>query len=485
VVLAPAHGGAPERQFRTLWKKRPAASLPGKPVSFFCDLLSLFVIILGLEKSYIHIMIKPLGSILRLWLLSLAGTIFFFRGYGQTQNPGTHIPLLADTVRYDDSALRIKNLNPYFTLHVDSTLSYQFEINRDPGKYFFLLENSPVGLKIRENGLLFFKADKSYFLSGKLKYDHEYKVKLAVQNLNDPRDRIDTSFTIVFFTTEIIPSHVKPTVSNVLYMDEGDTISFRVQCETGTYPIESINFYSSIPIKTNSLIKACNDDFTWSPPYDFVKETDSAKQRLVMLYFVGTNKVFMRDTATIKIYVKDALNYPLMVDQYNVVAKNLRTYILQLKYAFVQLDKKVKKTKNTRTDFDMTTAGTALSGTVFSAQPSQSAKTTGAILPSVGLAVVPVKETVAPTPTAEQNQASLVRSSIKRLDYTLKDNALLGEKDPDIVKKINSLKTELKQTQVQLIDIPLEDVTGMTEEQLNSYFDNPKNNKKYRLTNKK
>ncbi|HXB91512.1 MAG TPA: hypothetical protein VNU72_04450 [Puia sp.] len=391
------------------------------------------------------------------------------------------IPIPADTGRFDDSALRIKNLNPYFTLHVDSTLTYQLEINREPAKYFFLLENAPVGLKIKENGLLSFRADKAYFLSGKLKYDHEYRVRVGVQNLNDPRDRVDTAFTIVFFTTEIIPSHVKPTVSNVLYVDEGDTISFRVQCETGTYPIESINFFSSIPIKTNSVIKGCNDDFTWSPPYDFVKETDSAKQKLLLLYFVGATKVFMRDTAVIRIYVKDALNYPLMVDQYNVVAKNMRTYILQLKYAFLQLDKKVKKTSHTRTDFDMTTASTALGGTVFSAQPSQSAKTTGAILPSVGLAVVPVKETVAPTPTAEQNQASLVRSSIKRLDYTLKDNAVLGEKDPDIVKKIGNLKTELKQTQVQLIDIPLEDVTGMTEEQLNAYFDNPKNNKKYRL----
>lgn len=425
-------------------------------------------------------MIKPLGRVLRLWLFLSAGLLFLRKGYAQ-DTVMHHIPIPADTTHFDDSALRIKNLDPYFTLHVDSTLTYQFEINRDPTKYFFMLENAPVGLKLRENGLLLFKADKSYFLSGKLKYDHEYRVKIGVQNLNDPRDRMDTAFTIVFFTTEIIPSHVKPTVSNVLYLDEGDTISFRVQCETGTYPIESINFYSSIPIKTNSLIRQCNDDFTWSPPYDFVKETDSAKTKLVLLYFVGTNKVFMRDTAIIKIYVKDALNYPLMVDEYNVVAKNMRTYILQLKYAFVQLDKKVRKTKSTRTDFDMTTAGTALSGTVFSAQPSSSAKTTGAILPSVGLAVVPVKETVAPTPTTEQNQASLVRSSIKRLDYTLHDNALLGEKDPDIVKKISTLKTELKQTQVQLIDIPLEDVTGMTEEQLNAYFNDPKHTKKYRL----
>lgn len=382
------------------------------------------------------------------------------------------------TGHFEDSVLRIKNMDPYFNVHVDSTLSYQFEINRDPSKYYFFLKNAPVGLKIKENGLLQFRADKSYFLSGRLKYDFEYKVDLEVQNLNDPKDHLDTTFTISFFTTEIVPSHVKPTVSNVLYVEEGDTISFRVQCETGTYPIESINFYSNIPIKTNSIIKECNDDFTWSPPYDFVKDTDSGKTKLLLLYFVGTNKVFMRDTAVIRIYVKDALNYPYMVQEYNSVTKNMRTYILQLKYAFFQLDRKVKKTNHTRTGFDMTTATTALGGTIAT---STNSPTTGAILPSVGVAMVPVKETVAPPQTADQNMASLVRSSIKRLDYTIHDNALIGEKDPDITKKITALKNELKQTQVQLIDVPLEETSGMTEEQLNAYFDNPKVNKKYRL----
>src|SRR5258708_9870927 len=422
-------------------------------------------------------MIKP-ALVLRLWLFVSIGLLFCINGVAQ--NPGFRIPLqLSDTSRrYDDSALRIRNMNPYFTVPVDSTLGYQFEINRDPTRYYFYLRNAPVGLKIRENGLLTFKADKSYFLSGRLKYDYEYHVTMGVQNLNDPKDKMDTTFIISFFTTEIIASHVKPTVSSVLYVEEGDTINFRVQCETGTYPIESINFYSSTPIKTNSLIKNCNDNFTWSPPYDFVKDGDSSKQKLVYLYFVGTNKVFIRDTATIKIYVKDALNYPYMVDQYNAVVKNMRTYILQLKYSFFQLDKKVKTAHHTRTGFDMATATTALGGTIAS---SSGNPTTGAILPSVGVAMVPVKETVAPPQTAEQNQASLVRSSIKRLDYTMHDNALLSDKDPDIVKKNNNLKTELKQTQVQLIDVPLEETTVMTEEQLNAYFDNPKVNKKYRM----
>ena len=427
-------------------------------------------------------MIKPV-KVIKFWLLIVASLAFSNIGF--SQNPVFHIPMpISDTAKRDDSVLRIRNLNPYFTLHVDSTLSYQLEINRDPNKYFFFMKNAPVGLKIRENGLLTFKAEKSYFLSGKLKYDFEYKVNIGVQNLNVPSDRIDTSFTLVFFTTEVIPSHVKPTVSSILYMEEGDTISFKLQCETGTYPIEGINFYSSIPIKTNSNIRGCNDDFTWSPPFDFVKETDSAKQKLLTLYFVGTNKIFMRDTATIKIYVKDALNYPYMVEEFNLAVKNIRTYTLRLKYAFFLLDKKVKKSKNTRTDFDMTTATTALGGTIFSSAASQDAKTTGAILPSVGVALVPVKETVAPALTAEQNQAGLIRSSIRRLEYIIRDNAIVGEKDPEIVKKIANLKNELKQTQVQLIEVPLEETSNMTEEQLNAYFDNPKVNKKYRLKKK-
>lgn len=422
-------------------------------------------------------MMKPV-KVPRLWLFVLAG--MFFSNIGFAQNPVFHIPMqMSDTTKkIEDSSLRIRNLNPYFTLHVDSTLSYQLEINRDPGKYFFFMKNAPVGIKVKENGLLTFKADKSFFLSGRLKYDYEYKVNIGVQNLNDPKERMDTSFTIVFYTTEITPSHVKPTVSAVLYLDEGDSLSFKVQCETGTYPIESINFYSSTPIKTSSNIKGCNDDFSWSPPYDFVKDSDSSKQKLLILYFVGTNKIFMRDTATIRIYVKDALNYPYMLEEYNLAIRNMRTYVLRLKYAFFQLDKKVKKTKNARTDFDMTTATTALGGTIAT---SANATTTGAILPSVGVALVPVKETVAPPLTAEQNMASLVRSSIKRLEYTQRDNALVGQKDPEIVKKMTNLKTELKQTQVQLIDVPLEETTDMTEEQLNAYFDNPRVNKKYRL----
>jgi len=402
------------------------------------------------------------------------------------QSPVFRVPLPLDSLnKEEDSILRIRNLNPYFTLHVDSTLSYNLEINKDPSHYFWFLKNSPLGMKInKDNGLLTFKADKSFFLSGKLRYDYQYKVNVGVQNLNNPSDRVDTSFTLVFFTTEIVPSHVKPTVSNTLFIDEGDTISFKIECEAGSFPIESISFYSNIPIKNFSLVKKCDDDFTWSPSYDFVRETDSAKQRLVLLNFVGINKFFIKDTATVRLYVRDAMNYPLMLQEYNTTVKSLSTYILELKYAFVQLDQKVRHNKSTRTGFDMTTASSALGGTVLSSAASVGAQTAGKILPSAGVALVPVKEAAAPQKTAEQNSASLVRSSIKRLEYMKTENGLVGEKDMDISKKISKLKDELKQAQIQLIDVPVDENTNMTEEQLNEYFNSKKVNKKYRLKSK-
>jgi hypothetical protein len=397
--------------------------------------------------------------------------IFVIAVPGFAQIPTFRAPMqLQDTTAKPEDTLRIRNLDPYFSLHVDSSLYYQLEINRDPSRYFFFMKDAPVGMKIKENGLITFHAERSYFLSGRLKYDVQYKVKIGVQNLDKPKDRLDTSFTIQFFTTDVIPSRVKPTVSSLLTIDEGDTINFRVQCEAGTYPIESINFFTNVPIRGNTVVEKCDDLFTWSPPYDFVKESDSGKTKLLILYFVGTNKMFQRDTATVKIYVREALNYPYAKDDYNQTLKNIRIYMLRLKYAFFQLDRKVKHTKNTRQGFDITAAATGLGGTVATADNSM---TTGEILPSVGVAMMPVKETAAPPLTAEQNQATLVRAAVKRLDYMIHDNTLVGEKDPDIVKKTNTLKSELKQTQIQLIDVPLEETVNMTEEQLNAYFDNP------------
>ena len=90
-----------------------------------------------------------------------------------------------------DTPLRILNLNPYITLHVDSTLSYKLDINRPEGKYFWYLRNSPVGLRInKDDGTISFKAEKSFFLSGKLKYDLPYGVIRGVQNLDNPTERV-------------------------------------------------------------------------------------------------------------------------------------------------------------------------------------------------------------------------------------------------------------------------------------------------------
>ena len=102
----------------------------------------------------------------------------------------------------------------------------------------------------------------------------------------------------------------------------------------------------------------------------------------------------------------------------------------------------------------------------------------------MGVALVPVKEATSPNKVVEQNQASLVRSSIKRLEYMLYDYSLVGEKDMAITTKTTKLKEELKQSQMQLIDVPVDITNNMTEEQLNNYFNSPKVNKKYRLSGK-
>ena len=385
-----------------------------------------------------------------------------------------------------DTSLRITNLNPYFTLHVDSVLSYQLSINKDEKNYYWYLKNSPIGLKInKDNGLLTFKAEKSFFLSGKLKYDVEYFVRLGVQNLSNPKEKVDTGFTLVFYNTEIVLPKIKPTVASVVTVEEGEQVSFKVQCEAGNFPIDDILFSSSITIHDFKLVKACDDEFSWTVPFDFVKETDSARVKILNLSFIGSTKFKVRDTANVRIIVKDALNYPLARQEFDMVVNNVKTYVLRLKYTFLQLDRKLKKTKNVRTSFDLTSASTALTGTILSTTGSgQSAANAGKILPSVGLALVPVKETAAPNKNIEQNQASLIRSSIKRLEYMVYDYSLVGEKDPAITAKTNKLKEELKQSQLQLIDVPVDITNDMTEEELNNYFNSPKVNKKYRLKSK-
>ena len=391
-----------------------------------------------------------------------------------------HVDTLPFVIDSAEVALRIKNLNPSFNVHVDSTLSYKLEINKDQSKYYWFLRNPPVGLRInKDNGLLTFRAEKSYFLSGKLKYDYQYRVNVGVQNLEVPGEHVDTAFYITFYNTDIIPSKVKPTVGSTLTVDEGDTVAFKIQCENGNFPIETITFFANMPLRNVTLVKKCDDDFVWSPSFDFVKESDPGKERTVILSFVGANKFGVRDTAQVKIVVKDALNYPLSVEDYKLTVNVINSYVLRLKYTFLQIDKGVKRTKGTRTTFDITGSATALTGSVLaSSQPNSDV---GKVMPSVGVSLVPVKEAVAPQKVTEQNQASQIRSTVKRLEYMVSDNALVGERDPDIAKKTAKLKEELKQAQVQLVDIPIELSSGMSEKELNDYFNSKRVMKKYRL----
>ena len=433
-------------------------------------------------------------------LLALTITLCSVKGFAQEIDS---LPKMADTLidvkdtlpteKPNDSVvvyqpeppLRIINLNPYFTVHVDSTLSYQLQINKNTQNYFWYLRNSPVGLRInKDNGLMTFRADKSYFLSGKLKYDVNYKVTVGVQNLIDPAERIDTTFTMVFYSTEIINSKVKPNVSGTIWVDEGETVNIRVLCETGSFPFDNIMMLTSVPLSGYSDIKSCNDEFKWTPSYSFVKESDSAKLRVINLSFIGTTRFQARDTAQVKLIVRDALNYPLAKEEYNQVVKNVERYVTRLKFTFLQLDRKLKKTKSVRTTFDLTSATTSLTGTVLATSSSQEAQRTGKILPSVGLAMVPIKEASAPNNAVNQNQAASIRSSIKRLEYTINDMQLVGERDWEIVRKTNKLKDELKQVQVQLIDVPIEITNEFSEDELNKYFNSPKVNKKYRLNTK-
>lgn len=412
-------------------------------------------------------------------LLTLLTTIFLLGQVFAQDVTDTLHPTTADTV------LRIRNLNPYFTLHVDSSLSYKLEINKEVKNYYWYLKNSPVGLRInKDNGLLTFKAEKAYFLSGRLKYDVEYKVQLGVQNLNNPAEKTDTMFTIVFFNTEIIQSKIRPSVSASVTVDEGDTARFVLNCENGNFPIEYINFESSLPIKTINPITTCNDEFAWSIPYDFVKDNDSGKIKIVRLLFIGADKFRNKDTAVVRLVVRDAINYPLKKQEYDKLVADYNRYIIQLKFTFRTLDRKIKKTRNSRVAFDMTSSSSALAGTILSTSKNEDQKNVGRVLPAVGVTLVPVKEAVSPNKVNDQNSVSLVRTSIRRLEYILQESALLGEKDPDILAKTNKLRTDLKQIQLQLIDVPLEEINIDDPKEAAKYFESKKVNRKYRSIKK-
>lgn len=379
-----------------------------------------------------------------------------------------------------DTSLRIINFSPFFSLHVDSSLNYRFLINKDSRKYYWYLKNAPVGFKIdKDNGALSFKTNKSLFLSGRLKYDREYPVTIGVQNLDNPFDKLDTTLHVIFYSSDVVYPRIKPSVVSPITITEGDKLSFNVLCENGNFPIDKILMSSDVSIGNFKLPKTCDDTFEWTPGYDFVNEKDPNKEKKVNLLFIGTTNFNFADSAKVQVIVKDGLNYDIAMADYKDADSSIRKWIRTIKVTFVQLDKKVRKTKTTRSTFDITSATSTVTGTIYSTVDKD--KNVGKILPGAGVLLVPVKEAAAPQKTAEQNQATLIRSNIKRLEYIVTDNRLSGDRDPNIAQKTNTLKTELRQSQIQLVDVPTDVFEDMTNEQLDNYINSRKVSKKYRL----
>ncbi|MFM7223065.1 MAG: hypothetical protein ACKO03_06525 [Bacteroidota bacterium] len=394
------------------------------------------------------------------------------------------VSILPVPVKDPDSLLRIINLNPYFTLQVDSTLEYDLEINRLTHQYFWYLKNAPIGVRIdKTTGLLYFKADKNYFKSGKLKYDVPYRVEIGVQNLRDATDRVESHFTILFYSTEVVVSKLKPTIGSNIQLEEGDSLRFRILCEEGSFPIEQITINSNLPISNFQNVSKCDQEFRWMIPYDFIRDNDTARQRLLVLQFIGTDQFRNADTATIRISIRTGINYPQKNLEHQQVVTEIRKYVTNLKLTFYVVSKNIKTNKSTRTGFDITGSSTAMVGTILStAGESNSAKNMGKVLPSVGLTLVPVKEAVSPNKVQEQNTASQIRGTIKRLDYMLTENMIIGDRDPDILNKTRKLRDELKQAQLQLVDLPLVEFDPRYSQQdADEYFNNPKVNKNYKL----
>jgi hypothetical protein len=60
--------------------------------------------------------------------------------------------------------------------------------------------------------------------------------------------------------------------------------------------------------------------------------------------------------------------------------------------------------------------------------------------------------------------------------------ALVGERDPEIISKMKKLREEIKQSKLQLVDLPLVEFDPRyTQEDADKYFNNPKVIKKYKL----
>lgn len=385
---------------------------------------------------------------------------------------------------YLDTALRIMNVNPYFTLHVDSVLNYDFIINRDSKKYFWFLVNSPLGVRIdRNSGNLYIKADKGLFRSGRLKYDVPYKVQMGVQNLYNPMDRVDTSFTVVYYSTEVVLSKLKPTSSSIINVEEGDSIQFKIQCDEGTFPIEQISINTSMPISGFTPVRRCNEEFKWVIPFGIFRDNDTAKLRTVIVDFIGSDKFFNKDTVSIRINIRPGINYTVRNQQHKVAETEFYRYIQNLKLSFYVVSKSVKKNRSARTAFDIGGSTTALAGTVMNATATRGSTTEaiGKVMPSVGLTLVPVKEAAAPNKVQEQNTATQLRAEVKRLEYVLSENKLTSTRDVEVLAKTRRLQEELKKSRMQFLDIPFDFDEKVSDADADKFFKDPKVNKNYRI----
>jgi len=115
-------------------------------------------------------------------------------------------------------------------------------------------------------------------------------------------------------------------------------LSFKLQCEDGSFPLGSITYYCNYPIRSSTPINHCGDVFTWIAPYDFIKDDENEKQKNLVLKFIGVDKFYNRDTATITVKVHQSINFPLRLIEYNKIYATIETYIIQLKATFRDLD---------------------------------------------------------------------------------------------------------------------------------------------------
>ncbi len=385
---------------------------------------------------------------------------------------------------YQDTALRIMNLNPYFTIHEDSVINYDLAINKESKDYFWFIQKSPVGVRLdRKSGNLTIRGDKALFKTGRLQYDIPYSVRIGVQNLHNPTDRVDTAFTILFYSTEVVVSKVKPATSALINVEEGDSVQFRVLCDEGSFPLEQISMNTSMPLSNFIAVKKCSDEFKWVVPFGIFRENDTAKVKSVIIDFIGTDKFYNKDTASIRINIRPGINFSVRNLAHKRISDEFENYIRYLKFQFFQVSGRVKRTKKIRTTFDISSSTTAFAGTIISttSEAGSSGASWGRIMPSVGLTLVPIKEATAPNNVQQQNTATQIRSEARRLEFFLGENQLNGDRDEAVLAKIKRLQDELKKAKLQFLDLDPVDAQDYMDKDIDKFFDDPKVNKKYRI----